>query len=337
MSDNSQEQMGQEFEPSSLPKFDSMSVGKRLAYFREQRGWTVQYVAEQLKLSQSQIVSLESDQFDKLPKLVIVRGFVRAYSKLLRIDAAELMSLMPQDADAVALETSLRPALATPFIEPRMSLTGSQENNKRYVVGILVLLILALLTLVIQRTDFGQQLVAKLIGSESKGVSTVSVPVSPDLTQAAAGSAPLAVQSASMVQVNSVASATQDATASTASLPVVSSGTSAAIENVASKVVDEAPKTSSVVPEQTSAAQTNSTNDKLVLRFKHDSWLFVKANGGAVLTSRMVRAGAEESFDVKQGLFVKIGNAADVEAILRGNPLPVVTERDSKVANLNVK
>lgn len=320
------------------------SVGGRLAQAREQRGWTVQYVAEQLKLSQTQILALESDQLDKLPKLVIVRGFVRAYSKLLRIDAEPLMSLLPQDSEPVHLEASLRPALSTPFIESRASLSGHQENNRRYMVGMLVLLFVVAVILFFQRTDYGQSLQTWIFGGGVKASSSISgapsieVPVSPvnppsDAIQGGA-SAPLdAVGSAaSTAQQQDVMSAEPGVTTS----PVVAAQASAVVG--AERVVQS---TASVPIAGASAASATDAkldvNDSLTLRFKQDSWIFVKADGGAVLSSHLAKAGTEETFAVKQGIFMKIGNAAGVEVILRGKPFAITPERDSKVANVSVK
>jgi cytoskeleton protein RodZ len=64
----------------SIEVLQDMSVGQRLSISRQEKAWSVQYVADQLKLSQGQILALESNKFDALPKLVIVRGFVRAYA-----------------------------------------------------------------------------------------------------------------------------------------------------------------------------------------------------------------------------------------------------------------
>lgn len=328
-------------EDKVVPAMNANSVGARLAYAREQKNWTIQYVAEQLKLSQTQIVALESDQFDRLPKLVIVRGFVRAYAKLLRLDGAELMQLMPQDQDTVALETSLRPALTTPFIEPRASLTGQPETNRRYVFGILILLILVVLTLFFQRTDYGQQVISIFSNSnhaqptiELASAQVVSVS---DSSQAVA-SEPIAANVVSGSQPVASVDSTNETHAAAGSIPV--SSAVALADNSAKVPLGVESSGSSIASiEMANAGKNNLApkTEKLTLKFKHDSWLFVKANGGAVLTSRMVRAGTEESFDVKQGLFVKIGNAVDVEASLRGEPLIVQTERDSKVATLTVK
>ena len=326
---------------------DVNSVGGRLAQAREQRGWTVQYVAEQLKLSQTQILALEADQLEKLPKLVIVRGFVRAYSKLLRIDAEPLMSLLPQDSEAVHLETSLRPALSTPFIESRTSLSGHQENNRRYMVGMLVLLLVVAVILFFQRTDYGQSLQAWIFGGGAKTPASIEVPAAIELPansvngslpsvmtaqNAASGASDVVASAASLAQQNQEVNneagiATSSLTASTASVAV----------NAERAPPAAAAASTASAPAVALAEPVVNSNDALVLKFKQDSWIFVKADGGAVLSSHLAKAGTEETFAVKQGLFMKIGNAAGVEASLRGKPLVIVPERDSKVANVSVK
>lgn len=327
---------------------DVNSVGGRLAQAREQRGWTVQYVAEQLKLSQTQILALEADQLEKLPKLVIVRGFVRAYSKLLRIDAEPLMSLLPQDSEPVHLETSLRPALSTPFIESRTSLSGHQENNRRYMVGMLVLLLVVAVILFFQRTDYGQSLQAWIFGGGAKTPASTEVSAVPAAIELPATSVNGSVPSISMAQ--NTASGASDAVASAASLaqqnqevnnaPAMATSTASTASvavNAERAPQAAAPASTASVPALALAEPVVNSNDALVLKFKQDSWIFVKADGGAVLSSHLAKAGTEETFAVKQGLFMKIGNAAGVEASLRGKPLVIVPERDSKVANVSVK
>jgi cytoskeleton protein RodZ len=75
----------------------------------------------------------------------------------------------------------------------------------------------------------------------------------------------------------------------------------------------------------------------LSLKFRQNSWIQVKAENGTILSSHLAKAGTEESFELKQALSVKIGNAAGVDATLRGAAFPIIGERGSNVANLVVK
>ena len=59
------------------------SPGQMLRAAREAKGWKVEQVASQLKLSRRQIEALEADAFADLPGLTFVRGFVRNYARVL--------------------------------------------------------------------------------------------------------------------------------------------------------------------------------------------------------------------------------------------------------------
>lgn len=73
----------------------SSSPGARLAAARNAAGWTVEQIAAQLKITRHQILAIEADDYSALPAPAIVRGFVRAYAKLLKMDSAPLLELMP--------------------------------------------------------------------------------------------------------------------------------------------------------------------------------------------------------------------------------------------------
>jgi len=67
------------------------SVGQQLRAAREAAQLSLDEVAHALKFSPRQIESLEADNFDALPGATIVRGFVRGYARLLRLDADALL------------------------------------------------------------------------------------------------------------------------------------------------------------------------------------------------------------------------------------------------------
>lgn len=344
MSEVSKDDLNHELvsDASSIASQNADSVGAQLARAREQRGWTVQYVAEQLKLSQSQIFALEANQLDKLPKLVIVRGFVRAYSKLLRIDADALMSLMPQDYEPVRLEASLRPALSTPFIESRTSLSGHQENNRRYIIGLVVLVLAVMVIVFFQRTDYGQALQGRIFSSNHKAenVMTTEVASSQPYEAASTPSSTATISDQMVVASTSTVVNSNDAAASSPAVNAVPVNAPSEIGLAASSAVVTPPASNLQASGAASSAalqEPMAISDTLVLKFKEDSWVFVKIDGGAVLSSHVAKAGSEEVFSVKQGLFVKLGNAAGVQASLRGKPFAIVADRETKVASVSVK
>lgn len=341
------------------------TTGEQLTASRLAKNWTVQFVAEQLKLSQVQILALEADNFDALPKMVIVRGFVRAYAKLLKVDGDGLVAGLPRDTETVQLETSLRPALSTPFVDSRLSLQGQHDNNRRYLIGAATLLLIVGLFLLLQVTELGKGF-GKILGPKDGASSEVSatastvVEVPVDNVSSAVSTVPkadstntatdpvLGAAPALGEKEPTVTAATALASEKSISVPS-NSELKAPIATAANTVVPNSTNTGvSVAPNQAAGtAATAATKvaqislppagELFVLKFKQDSWIQVKTESGTILSSHLAKAGSEESFSVKQALNVKIGNAAGVEAVLRGEPLPIASDRGNNVANLVVK
>ena len=64
----------------------SVNPGELLAQAREKAGFSTADVARQLKLSVGQVEALEAGQFERLPGSVFVRGFIRNYARLVKLD-----------------------------------------------------------------------------------------------------------------------------------------------------------------------------------------------------------------------------------------------------------
>lgn len=304
------------------------TVGGRLSASREGKSWTIPFVAEQLKLSQGQILALEENRFENLPKLVIVRGFVRAYAKLLKIDADSLVALLPKDLAPVQLETSLRPALSTPFIDSRSSLLGQYDTNRRYMMGAFAVLVLIAIFLAAQKFDLLTGMSQMLSTKAPEGTVLSETPTESITTLEPA----LQANKPAETPLNSMSSNNEGV------VPPDPLNVAAPVATV--EVGEQAvPPAQPVVAKDVSATVTTlpPASELLTIKFRQDSWIYVKTEKGIVLSSHLAKAGSEESFSVKQALFLKIGNAAGVDAVLRGEPMAVLAERGSNVANLMVK
>ena len=75
-----------------------------LAAARGRAGLSLDAVAQQLKLGVRQVQALEDDNFAALPGRTFVRGFVRNYARLLKLDADAVLAALPGSSAAPALE-----------------------------------------------------------------------------------------------------------------------------------------------------------------------------------------------------------------------------------------
>lgn len=69
------------------------NLGSELSSLRQQKGYTVEYVASKLHLKVEIIELIEADNFKPLPGAVFIQGYLRAYSKLLGIPADPFIAI----------------------------------------------------------------------------------------------------------------------------------------------------------------------------------------------------------------------------------------------------
>ncbi|MBI5786804.1 MAG: helix-turn-helix domain-containing protein [Rhodocyclales bacterium] len=82
------------------------SLGERLREARLARGMSVDDVVHALKFSARQIEAIEADRMDIVPGSVFLRGLVRSYARLLKIDPEPLLDLI--EAQAPVQEPDIR-------------------------------------------------------------------------------------------------------------------------------------------------------------------------------------------------------------------------------------
>ena len=111
-------------------------VGAELARAREERGLALTDVAQQLKFAARQLEALEQEHFDQLPGGTFVRGMVRAYARLLKIDAEPLLGRLADRFDAPDSNS-----LAARYKQPVPFSDGTRKSTFVYLgasLGVLV-------------------------------------------------------------------------------------------------------------------------------------------------------------------------------------------------------
>lgn len=106
-----------------------------LARAREAAGMSLEEAARQLKFAPRQLQALEAGELESLPGGTFVRGMLRSYARLLRLDAEPLLAqigarVAPPDAER----------LAQRFRQPVPFSDGARRSNLAYVALSLTLL-----------------------------------------------------------------------------------------------------------------------------------------------------------------------------------------------------
>ena len=125
----------------------SGGIGATLRSMREARRISVGEVSQRLKFSVRQIEALESEDWDRLPAGVSLRGFVRNYARFLDADVDSLLVVF----DSQVAPSSTPSVIATPGLSSGMA-TGSEipvtvENTHRpwgwYLIIVAILVVAA--------------------------------------------------------------------------------------------------------------------------------------------------------------------------------------------------
>lgn len=84
-----------------VPTHESQAVpgpGAMLRMARESRGMSIAEVAATLKMSPRQIEAIEAEDFSRLSGATFVRGFIRNYAKLLKVDVVPVLDALAEKA-----------------------------------------------------------------------------------------------------------------------------------------------------------------------------------------------------------------------------------------------
>lgn len=302
----SETEMPMNAEPSKS-KLDAPGV--QLKAQREALGWSIEHVAEQIKLAPRQVVAIEENDTASLPNMAVVRGFIRAYAKVVKLDAAPLVAMIEVHSLAGhdTQEQAPRREGSTTFAEVRFPSMTQRAliSRSRFIVAVLLLLFLllgaykmgAFASLIAMTQTSAPAAVAAQAGNalppvQSKAVPLISIPVQ-------AGTAPRAAE-----------------------LPVA---------GVSLPVATAAPAAAAATAAVAAAAQSSNA---LVLTVTEDSWIELRSSGIAPQISRIVRAGNTETFDITRAVTLVIGNVGGVSATLRGAPLALTSAAGSTISRL---
>lgn len=122
-------------------------VGEQLRSARKAQKMSERDVAEITKLRADHVLAIEEGNFEVFPARVYVRGFVRTYAKLLKLDSDKVMSELDKE-----LESSTLHRQAPPLDPGSRSIADSimfqlSRINWKVMLPVMAILIVALGTL----------------------------------------------------------------------------------------------------------------------------------------------------------------------------------------------
>jgi cytoskeleton protein RodZ len=327
--------------------------GKTLQSQREAMGWSVEQVADQLKLAPRQVVALEAGDYAALPSPAVTRGFVRAYAKLLKIDAAPLVSMielnMPPEAqagapiNAGAVRREQRPAT---FSETRFPMGG--KRNRLPLGWIAAAVVVAGAAVAAWQFDLipnlqrdGQADDATVLENPAAGV------VAPGSAPAHAAPQGLINPSVPLISVpapagdNAQPAAPATDTPATPAAPTAPAPATttppAGAAGAAAPGATPAPGVATAAVAVTAVPAAAGANT-LVLNVREDSWVEVRPSaGGRPLISRLVKGGSTESIELTGPATLVVGAPGGVSATLRGADIALPPQPGRTIARVALK
>ena len=167
------------------------TVGATLAAGREALGITQTEAADVLNLTQGTIVALEADDYDNLPGWVYASGYIRAYARMLGLDADDLVArssaMRQESANAVPKTEEATPAARRRVNKMPIQLTLRQWGY--LVFGVLALVVLVSFFDEIPRPEEYQTVAQQSLSETPAAASELAATVEDDLDEALADDA----------------------------------------------------------------------------------------------------------------------------------------------------
>lgn len=276
-------------------------VGEVLAKARAALGLSIGDVALQLKFASRQIEALEQERFEQLPHGMFARGMVRAYARLLKLDAEPLVERI---ADRVATPDN---ASAVAAVRRPIPITDSSRRGN-LVYAALSLAVLGVIAAVLfewQHERAGAERMNFVAAAQLPAASTqLPLPSTQALSQA--GESQVGQPLASL---NAVASA------------------SAAPQAEAAPAQSAAP-----APKRQADGKR-----RLSMKFERASWVEIKDGGGKTLMSQLNPPGTEQAVEGRPPFEVIIGNAQHVRLSYDDRPVDLAPHVKVEVARFTLE
>lgn len=283
-----------------------ISPGAVIREAREASGMQVDVLAAALKITVDRLEALESDRYASLPDMVFARALASSACRILNIDPARVLALMPKNQ-----------AHSFPVGRPDINATFKDGSEKRGRNPLLRQLTRPIsLAVIVLLVGAGVLFFLPERGEGPENVITAPVPA----LAVAEGS-----ENFALTQPISVAQVLES------QVPVAASAS----------VADDAPDTKasdvSTVDAAGSGAARISAGGLVEFRAREATWVQVRDATKAVVFERTLTKGASASATGILPLSVVIGRADSTDVFVRGEPFVLTSVVKENVARFEVK
>ncbi|PHM63271.1 cytoskeleton protein RodZ [Xenorhabdus ishibashii] len=314
----------------TYPEEANLTTGQILRQAREKHELSQQTVADRLCLKLSTVRDIEEDNIPPNISPTFLRGYVRAYAKLVQVSESDILSTLDKQIPSRAIKTA-----------PMQSFSAGKKRKKRdgWLMKITWVVIIVLLGMTflwwwqnykVQQTELSSMVTQSISqnnsqsGSENDRLAPNAgennvVPLKENQSVATdqSGVSKTSSAEASSTEVNSKAPGSSSAPVSTATNQVATNTTP---ENTTPA---NAEVNSAVVSPSSTDINSISTasNNELVIDFSDECWLAVKDAKGKILFSGTKKKGDSLKLSGNLPYSVNIGAPAKVKIQFQGKPV----------------
>jgi cytoskeleton protein RodZ len=287
--------------------------GKTLRETREAQGLTVGEVAGAIKFSPRQIEALERDDFDLLQGTTFLRGFVRAYARMLKLQPEPLLAL---------LEQGMRPVQEQVIPPANMGETEPAPLYRRHGKKLFSALVLVTAVAGLSWFFSGHRTDTEKVQPDVAALPTQQIVVP-------AGE-PASIAADSAQTANNVSGTASDSTNEILVAPIQLPQNIAA----ATAAVDGMSATAAQIP--TPPPLPKPLLPTVTFEFSSLSWLEVKDASGQVLVTGEFPAGHKQAITGKPPYQLWIGKASVVKVTYKDQPVDLQPFARDDVARLTL-
>ncbi|MDO8372512.1 MAG: DUF4115 domain-containing protein [Polaromonas sp.] len=305
----------------------AVSAGSLIRQAREAAGLHIAALAVALKVPVKKLEALEADRLDLLPDAVFVRALAASVCRTLKIDAAQVLALLPQTGKPNLGQQSapINAPFRSPGDGPGPSLLA-QISRPAVLAGLLLVL--------------GALVLIFLPAVQQPGIA--SQPATPSPAVADTPAAPSGALSGGAMAKTELLEMDKPAVADSAAQPSASAGVAPAAPALAPQLSTVAPLPVSVamaVPATPAAAVTVSPAAAgiIVFKAKGASWVEVTDAKGTVVLRRTLAAGEEAGASGDLPLAAVVGRVDATQVEVRGKAFDLVSVSKDNVARFEVK
>ncbi|MFA6041385.1 MAG: RodZ domain-containing protein [Methylophilus sp.] len=305
------------------------NCGGVLKQTREKLGLTTYDISSQLRLSLKQIEALEADLFSKLPEPTIVRGFIRNYAKILKIDAQPIL----------AAYSELSPQ-STPYaVEVKANANRSVigENKTGFSPAIFISLLLLFSIIGGLFYYYTQHILPQTKDTVAQVVATADI----EQGQALTPPAEFALPPAEREDLISDTSNTSNISTSNTSDTTNTTDTSSATNSESSASTNNSPETTTTVVESNTLATLNNLNPaaklaKLSFIAYEDTWVSVTDANGKKVYDEILPAGSTKTVEAEPSVSVIVGNEPGTSLSMNGKKIDMAPYTRNNIARLKL-